>query len=91
MNIVLTLFFMIWRVWNFEFLLISCVVHLHEAELGKAVFITNSVETKTPHLNSNGTLAGPPWIDLREPRLLYDIFLHGLLDMGVPLGSLLLP
>ena len=91
MNVILTLFFMIWRVWNFEFLLISCVVDLHKAELGKAVFITNSVETETPDLNSDRTLARPPWVDLGEPRLLDDVFLHGLLHMGVSLGSLLLP
>ena len=90
-NVVLTLFFMIWRVWNFEFLLISCVVHLHEAELRKAMFITNSIKTKTPDLNSYRTFARSPWVNLGEPRLLDDIFLHSLLNMSIPLGSLFLP
>jgi hypothetical protein len=86
--LILSLLLVIWWIWNFELLLIPLVIDLHETKLGEAVLESNAVESDTPNLHSNGALSWPSGIDALEERFFDDKLSHGLLHMGIFLGSL---
>lgn len=90
-NFILSLLLMVWRVRNFEFLLISLIVDLHETKFWKAVLVSDTVESNASNLDPHGRLSRPPGIDILEILLFDDELFHGLLHVSHPLRGLLLP
>lgn len=84
-NFILSFLLVIWRVWNFELLLISLIINLHETKFGEAVLITNSVESDGSDLNSHRRLPWSPGVDILEILLFDDKLFHRLLHMSHPL------
>lgn len=42
-DFILPFLLMVWWIWNFELLLVPCFIHLHEAKLGEAVLVADSI------------------------------------------------
>ena len=64
--LILSLFLMIWWIWNLELLLISLVIDLHEPKFREAVLEANSIQPDTSHLDPNRTLSRSPRINALE-------------------------
>jgi hypothetical protein len=89
-NFVLSFLLVIWRIGNFEFLLISRIVNLHKTKLWEAVLKANCVESDAPHLDFDWAFVGSPWIYLLEEWLFDDKFFHRLFGVLVALLCLFL-
>ena len=75
-NLILSLLFVIWWVWDFKLLLVSGLVYLAESKLGEAMFEADSVESDGSHLDTHGALVRPTCVDLLKERFFDYEFLH---------------
>ena len=90
MDLILSLFFMIWWIRNLEVLLISLIIDAHKTKLREAMLKTNSIKSNWSDLNSDGTLSWSSRIDLWELRFFDDKFSHCFLCMCISLTCLFL-
>ena len=84
-NFILPFLLVIWRVRNFELLLISLIVYLHETKFREAVLVTNTVESDGSDLNSHRRLPWSPGVDILEILFFDDKLFHRLFHVSHPL------